>query len=91
MFEVYKRIEWHLYGDFNGDRSLDKFDERFKRDDLLLDGLKKLISELTLVQPVMRMKLDQAKEKLMEFESKDEWTKLNNFLLLKKRFRVIRN
>ena len=91
MFEVYKRIEWHLYGDFNGDRSLDKFDERFKRDDPLLDELKKLISELTLVQPDKRMKLEKAKEKLIEFESQDEWTKFDDFLLLKKRFRIYIN
>jgi len=84
MFEVYKRIAWH----FNGDGSLEKFDERFNRDDLLLDELKKLISELTLIEPVMRMKLEQAKEKLIEFESQDEWTKFDNFLLLEKRFRI---
>ena len=54
--------------------------------------MKKLISELTLVQPDKRMKLEKAKEKLklikeklIKFESQDE---LNNFdfLLLKKRF-----
>ena len=51
--------------------------------------MKKLISELTLVQPDKRMKLDKAKEKLIEFESQDEWTKFDNFLLLNsKRFRI---
>ena len=83
MFEVYKRIEWHCtqideYSD-------EKFYERFNRHDSLFDEMKKLISELTLVQPEKRMKLEKAKEKLIEFESQDE---LNNFdfLLLKKRF-----
>ena len=83
MFEVYKRIEWyctpiHEYSD-------EKFYKRFNRHDSLFDEMKKLISELTLVQPDKRMKLDKAKEKLIEFELQDE---LNNFdfLLLKKRF-----
>ena len=83
MFEVYKRIEWHCtqideYSD-------EKFYERFNRHDPLFAEMKKLISELTLVQPEKRMKLEKAKEKLIEFESQDE---LNNFdfLLLKKRF-----
>ena len=84
VFEVYKRIEWH----FSGECSLEKFDETFNRDDLLLDELKKLISELTLVQPIMRMKLEQAKEKLIKFESQDELKKYDDFLLLKKRFRI---
>ena len=83
MFEVYKRIEWHCTQ--TGDYSPEKFDERFNRHDSLFVEIKKLISELTLVQPDKRMKLEKAKEKLMEFESQDE---LNNFdfLLLKKRF-----
>ena len=84
MFEVYKRIDWH----FSGESNLEKFDARFNRDDPLLDELNRLISELTLVQPVMRMKLEQAKEKLRQFESQDEWTKFNDFVLLKKRFRI---
>ena len=84
MFEVYKRIDCH----FSGESNLDNFDERFNRDDSLLEELKKLISELTLVQPVMRLKLEQAKEKLIKFESQDEWTKFDNFLLLKERFRI---
>ena len=86
MFEVYKRIEWHCtqiheYSD-------EKFYERFNRHDSLFDEMKKLISELTLVQPDKRMKLEKAKEKLIEFESQDE---LNNFdfLLLKKRFQTV--
>ena len=84
IFEVYKRIDWH----FSGEGNLEKFDARFYRDDPLLDELKRLISGLILVQPVMRMKLEQAKEKLKQFESQDEWTEFNNFLLLKKRFRI---
>ena len=77
MFEVYKRIEWHCT------QTCDYSQEKF--DDSLFDEMKKLISELTLVQPDKRMKLEKAKEKLIEFESQDE---LNNFdfLLLKKRF-----
>ena len=92
MFEVYKRIEWHCtqiheYSD-------EKFYERFNRHDSLFDKMKKLISELTLVQPDKRMKLEKAKEKLklikeklIEFESQDESNNFD-FLLLKKRFRI---
>ena len=86
MFEVYKRIEWHC-------TQIDEYsDEKFYEHDSLFDEMKKLISELTLVQPDKRMKLEKAKEKLklikeklIKFESQDE---LNNFdfLLLKKRF-----
>ena len=92
MFEVYKRIEWHCtqiheYSD-------EKFYEIFNRHDSLFDKMKKLISELTLVQPDKRMKLEKAEEKLkliekelklIEFESQAESNNFD-FLLLKKRF-----
>ena len=95
MFEVYKRIEWHCTQ--IDDYSQEKFDDRFNRHDSLFVEIKKLISELTLVQPDKRMKLEKAEEKLkliekelklIEFESQDELNDFD-FLLLKKRFQTV--
>ena len=60
----YKRIEWHCTQ--TGDYSPEKFDERFNRHDSLFVEMKNLISELTLVQPDKRMKLEKSNKILKE-------------------------
>ena len=86
MFEVYKRIGWH--DAFNNKNDVGDFDEMFKSDENLFNGLKKIITELVLVEPEDRVKLTEARKQLLELDKLIDKLKLSStgYLLLKEGF-----
>ena len=85
MFEVYKRIGWH-HALISDDTSATTIDNKYEADEKLFGKIKEIISELVVVEPAQRMKLKSARDRLIELDSKDVLQRVNDFLLLKKRF-----
>ena len=85
MFEVYRRIGLHHDLIIN-DTSATNIDNKYEADEKLFNKIKEIISELLVVEPANRMKLKSARDKLTELDSKDVLQRVNDFLLLKKRF-----
>ena len=85
MFEVYKRIGWH-HDLISNDTSATNIDDKYEADEKLFNKIKEIISELLVVEPAKRMKLKSARDRLKELDSKDVLQRMNDFLLLKKRF-----
>ena len=88
MFEVYKRIGWH-HALINNDTSGQNIDEKYEPDEKLFAKIKEIISKLVVVKPAHRMKLKLARDKLMTLDAKNVLPRVNDFLLLKKRFRIV--
>ena len=85
MFEVYKRIGWH-HALTSNDTSATNIDNKYEADEKLFGKIKEIISELVVVEPAHRMKLKDARNSLIKLDSKDVLQRVNDFLLLKKRF-----
>ena len=85
MFEVYKRIGWHdAFNNKSG--NVDDFDDMFKSDEDLFNGLKKIITELVLVEPQKRVKLTEARKQLLELDKLIDYHSSTGYLLLKEGF-----
>ena len=88
MFDVYKRIGWH-HALLNKDTSGKNIHEKYEDDEKLFAKIKEIISELVVVKPTHRMKLKLARDKLMALNSENVLLQVNDYLLLKKRLRIV--
>ena len=90
MFEVYKRIGWHdalnrsLIGP-DSDWTPEDLDKMFELDEKLFAKMKDIITKLVVAKPADRMKLKEAREKLVALNAMGVLNEIADFLLLKRR------
>ena len=84
MFEVYKRIGWHDALNRNL-TSPENLMNMFELDEKLFAKMKDIITNLVVAKPEDRMKLKEAREKLVALNSMGVLDEIDDFLLLKRR------